>query len=98
MTLEEMKQLVLTGSYDYSAKVRGLMEDGWYSEKDLEVCICTATNIYKKEKDEFGTAADGYKHVILGRDSHGYPFYTCGKVIKDDAGKLYFFITAHEAQ
>jgi hypothetical protein len=98
MTLEEIKQLVLTDSYAYSNKVREFMEDGWFSEEDMEKSICSATRIYKSEKDELGTAVDGFKHVILGRDSHGCLFYTCGKVIKNDEGKLYFFITAHKAR
>jgi len=97
MTLEEIKHLVVTGNYDYSAKVRGLMEDGWYSEEDLETCVCSATGIYKKERDELGTALDGFKYVILGKDTHGCLFYTCGKGKKDDKGKLYFFITARKA-
>ncbi len=97
MTLDEIKQLVLTDKYDYSAKVRGMMEDGWFSEEDLEACICSATSIYKRERDELGTAVDGFKYVVYGRDTGGCLFYTCGKVKKDDAGKLYFFITAREA-
>lgn len=97
MTLEEIKLLVLKGRYHYSDKVRTFIEEGWYSEEDLECCIRNATKIHKMEKDELKASVDGKKYVILGKDTYGCLFYTCGKVIKDAEGKLYFFITAHKA-
>lgn len=97
MTLKEIRLLVLAGKYGYSNKIRKFIEDGWYSEEDLERCISTATKIHKVERDELKTSIDGKKYVILGKDTHGCLFYTCGKVKKDEEGKLYFFITAHEA-
>jgi len=87
----------LKGKYDYSDKVRTFINDGWYCEEDLECCIRTATEIHKVERDELKTAIDGKKYVILGKDTHGCLFYTCGKLKRDENGKLYFFITAHEA-
>jgi len=59
MTLEEIQSLVLTGRYHYSDKVRTFIEEGWYSEEDLEYCIRTATKIYKVEKDELRASVDG---------------------------------------
>ncbi len=97
MDLEDIKSFVLETDYQYSAKIRGNIEDGWYGEEDLECCICHAEKIYKKEKDELKTAVDGKKYVIKGKDTHGRSFYTVGKILKDDNGKFYFFITAHEA-
>lgn len=97
MTLEEIQLLVLKGRYNYSYKVRTFMEKGWYSEEDLECCIRSATKIYKVEKDEKKTSVDGNKYVIIGKDTYGCLFYSCGKIIKDEEGKLYFFITAHKA-
>ncbi len=96
MDLEDIKSLVSKSDYHYSAKVRGFIEDGWYGEEDLEHCICHAEKIYKKENDELKTAVDGKKYVILGKDRYGRSFYTVGKILKDDDGKFYFFITAHE--
>ncbi len=97
MTLEDIQLLILKGRYNYSNKVRTFMEEGWYSEEDLEHCISTSKKIYKRERDESGTSIDGLKYVIFGKDTHGCEFYTCGKVKKDNEGKLYFFITAHKA-
>jgi hypothetical protein len=97
MTLEEIQLLILKGRYNYSDKVRTFIEEGWYSEEDLEHCISAATKIYKVERDELKTAVDGKKYVILGNDTYGCLFYTCGKILKDEEGKLYFFITAHKA-
>ena len=96
MTLDEIRGLVLEDRYNYSGKVRESIEDGWYGEADLEQCISTG-GICKTERDELETSVDGKKYVILGRDTCGDPFYTCGKVIKDEEGKLYFFITGHKA-
>jgi len=37
------------------------------------------------------------KYVILGRDTHGRPFYTVGKILQDAEDRFYFYITAHQA-
>ena len=37
------------------------------------------------------------KYVIVGRDTHGRPFYTVGKVVQGSEGQFYFYITAHQA-
>jgi len=96
--LAVIKELVTKDNYHYSRKVRDFIEDGWFQEEDLEQCICTATGIYKVEDDEFKTAIDGKKYTVLGRDTQGQPFYTCGKMILAEKGRLYFFITAHKAK
>ena len=98
MKLEVIKRLVLAGDYDYSNKVRTFIEDGSFGEVDLEYCIRSATEINKTENDELKKAIDGKKYVILGRDTFGSLFYTCGKIIKGAGGHIYFFITAHEAE
>lgn len=95
--LAVVKQLVMEGNYHYSRKVRDYIEDSCFQFEDLEKCICTATNIHKVEDDDLKEAQDGKKYTVLGRDSHGEPFYTCGKIILGEKGRLYFFITAHEA-
>src|SRR3990172_8951522 len=97
MTLKQIQSLVSERRYNYSNHIRDRIEAGEYGEDDLEHCIRTATGIYKPERDELKIAVDGKKYVIVGEDTYGCLFYTCGKVIKDEKGKLYFFITAHEA-
>jgi hypothetical protein len=97
MTLEQIKVLVARGAYHYGEKVRERIEEGFFDEEDLVQCIYSATRIHKKEKDELGQAVHGMKYVILGKDTHGWPFYTVGKVIRGVEGKLYFFISAHQA-
>jgi len=93
-----IKELVSNGLYHYSYKIRSFIEEGWFQEEDLEHCIETAVNIHKVEEDELKTAVDGKKYTILGRDTQGQPFYTCGKIILGKEGRVYFFITAHEAR
>jgi hypothetical protein len=96
--LSLIKLLVLEGRYHYSRRIRDFIEDGLFAEADLEACIKTPTSIYKVEADDFGQAVDDCKYTILGRDRFRKPFYTCGKILlSEDDQRLYFFITAHEA-
>jgi hypothetical protein len=97
MTLREIQQLVARRRYRYSRKVRDFIEDGYFDEEDLVHCILSATNIHKRERDELRQDVHGMKYVILGRDTHGRPFYTVGKVIQGPTSRLYFYLTAHQA-
>ena len=76
MTLEEIKQLVAQQRYSVFEESLDFIEDGFFEETDLEHCILFATKIHKSERDEFGQAIHGMKHVILGTDTHGQLFYT----------------------
>lgn len=98
MTLEDIKLLVAQRLYRYSEKVREAIEEGSFDEEDLVHCILSANKIHKKKKDELGQAVHGIKYTILGRDTHGRPFYTVGKVIRGVRGKLYFYISGHQAE
>lgn len=90
-----IRKLVRSGDYDFTEKAWGLMEEGWFCEADIERCIDTG-RVCKKQRDEMGAAADGWKYTILGRDCAGAPFYCAGKIVKGDEGKLFLVITAHE--
>jgi hypothetical protein len=94
--LAVIKGLVAVRAYDYSQKVRSYIEDGLFGIEDIEQCILGAFSISNIEPDERGAAADGCKYTIIGADRDGYPFYTCGKLLTQPDGHLYFFITAHE--
>jgi hypothetical protein len=97
MTLAAIKQLVARGRYRYSQKVRAFIAEGFFDEEDLVHCILSANRIHKRERDELRQARDGMKYVIVGRDTHGRPFYTVGKVLPGPQGRFYFYITAHQA-
>ena len=86
MTLGEIQQLVARRRYRYSRKVRDFIEDCYFDEEDLVHCILSATTIHKRERDELGQAVHQMKYVILGRDTHGRPFYTVGKVLRGSTG------------
>ncbi|MBI1928758.1 hypothetical protein HYR99_31495 [Candidatus Poribacteria bacterium] len=73
------------------------MQQGWFDEKDLEESIRTGV-VQKTEKDRFKNSVGNKVYVILGRDTHGKAFYTAGKILRSNEGKIYFFITAHEAR
>ena len=92
-----IKRLVERGDYHYSSKVRDGIERGEFDESDLECCILTARRIRKRERDEMNQAMDRYKYTIIGRDTRGGTFYTCGKMLEAASGKVYYYITAHRA-
>ncbi len=94
--LRIIKALIAEQRYHYSNKVRGFIEEGDFNQEDLERCILSATEIEKAEEDELGLAVDGKKYTIIGTDTLGQSFYTCGKIIRNEQEQLYFFITAHE--
>lgn len=97
--LRIIKALVASRQYQYSRKVQNLIQEGWFDLEDMERCILSASCIQKVEPDELGASVDGYKYTIIGLDTAGMSFYTCGKLIRDeDAQEFYFFITAHEQQ
>ncbi len=97
--LRIIKALVCERRYQYSAKVQEFIELGEFELEDLERCILSAREIQKVEPDEMRVSVDGNKYTVLGLDTHGIAFYTCGKIIRvPDDEELYFFITAHEQQ
>jgi hypothetical protein len=98
MTLAEIKQLISEGRYQYFQKVSDLLEEGYFDIDDMVHCILSATAIYKKERDERGEAIHNMQYVIFGKDTHGQPFYTAGKVRHSREGYVYFYITAHAAE
>lgn len=94
--LRIIKELISSRQYQYSRKVQDYIEEGEFDFEDMERCILSAAVIEKVESDELGVAIDGCKYTILGLDTQGMSFYTCGKLIRNaEAQKLYFFITAH---
>lgn len=96
--LRIIKALVAARRYQYSAKVQNFIEEGDFDLEDMERCILSASAIQKVEPDELETSVDGCKYVILGFDTAGERFYTCGKIVRNNAQELYFFITAHEQE
>ena len=97
--LRIIKELVSSRHYQYSAKIQKFIEEGFFDLEDIERCILSATAIQKVEPDELESAVDGCKYTILGLDTQGFSFYTCGKLIRNgEAQQLYFFITAHEQE
>lgn len=83
--------------YPYSRKIWDFIEDGYFDEEDLVHRILSAMAIHKKVQNEIGQAVHRMKYAILGRDTHGRPFYTVGKVLRGPTGRFYFSITAHQA-
>ena len=66
MTLDDIKMLILKGEYEISSKVGDLIGEGYFELTDVEQCILTATEIYKRERDEYKQSVDGFKYVIKG--------------------------------
>ena len=87
-------ELVRNDHCGFSAKVLQALEDYEFSDEDLKCCVCNGS-VAKSERDEYGEAVDGKKYTILGSAVSGYPFYVCGKIMRDGEGRFFFFITAH---
>jgi hypothetical protein len=95
--LQIIKELIAARKYQYSAKVQNFIQEGYFDLEDMERCILSASVITKVEPDEQGASADGSKYTIIGLDTAGMNFYTCGKLIRnEESQEFYFFITAHE--
>jgi hypothetical protein len=81
---------------EFSGKVWRMIEEDDYTQEDLKECVRTG-RVHKRERDRYREAVDGNVYTIIGRDTRGRLFYTVGKIMSDDEGRYYFFITAHEA-
>jgi len=92
-----IRELVLSGAYHWSKKIQTQIEEGWFSKEDLVECVLTGS-VHKTERDELKDSVGNKKYVIIGRDIHGNPFYTAGKIKRAEDGKYYLFITGHEAR
>ena len=89
-----IKKLVANKDYTYSDKVEEFLRDGFFTFEDIECCILGGY-VYKTMKDKHKNSIGNKVYVIKGKDLCGYDFYTQGKIVKDKAGRIYFFITAH---
>lgn len=92
--LESIKILVLNKHYDYGEKVEDYLAGGYFTLEDIESSILNGS-VYKTKKDKFKNSIGNKVYYIIGKDTHGYDFYTQGKIVKAEEGKGYFLITAH---
>jgi hypothetical protein len=92
--LAYVKYLVSKGRYALSPKAYGQHAEGYYELEDLENSICCG-KVHKTEKDERKECLGNKKYVIVGPDTHGYEFYSVGKIKPSDDGHIYYIITAH---
>src|SRR5574341_1027851 len=92
-----IKQLVVVDrEFRFSEHVYEYIACGEFTPEDPVFCIASARQIEKREKDRVGDSYDGWTYTIIGRDSYGGRFYTCGKIKVRSGMRFYFFITAHE--
>ena len=87
-------ELIAKKQWGFGQKVLDALNACEFTRDDLRQCVLDG-RLDKSERDETGEAADGRKYVIHGRAGGGYPFYVCGKILCDDEGRYFFFITAH---
>ncbi len=92
---KSIRRLVLAERVVLSSKAsRRLFEDG-FSIEDLRESLLSGV-VTKKEQDERKIAR--YKYIIEGPSLSGRTLYSCGKIVKDEKGRDYFLLTAHEAE
>ena len=91
----EILELVRADCWQFSRKVMDALEAGEFEEEDVRACMLHGW-LDKRQKDDQGGSVDGYKYAVHGHDLRGYPFYVCGKIKRDEEGRLFFLIAAHE--
>ena len=89
-----IKKLVANFQYTWSGKVERALEDGYFSFKDIECCVASG-KVHKIKKDRLKDSVGEKIYVIKGKDLSGYDFYTQGKIMRNEEGQIYFFISAH---
>jgi hypothetical protein len=92
-----IKELVARRDYLLTEKVYELLSQGEFELEDLEHSIQFG-RVVKNDFDELKKSIGNKKYTIIGRDTHGYPFYSVGKIQRLDGGKKYLVITAHDAE
>lgn len=60
------------------------------------VSVARCADWSKRERDQQGTAVDGWKDSATGRDTHGRKLYMTGKRVYYDDELCWFVITIHE--
>ena len=91
---EAVREAVAEERWEFSSKVELCLEDGDYTRPDLQCCVLQG-RLDKRERDEYGTALDGWKYTVHGHTIGGRPFYVCGKLKAYADGTVFFYITAH---
>jgi hypothetical protein len=66
--LRIIKELVSSRQYNYSKKVRSLIEDAYFDEEEMERCVLSATSIHKVLSGHPKPANDG--HLKTGQRRH----------------------------
>jgi hypothetical protein len=92
--LRRIRHLVAKGQYRLSVKAYHLQAEGHFELEDFENSI-RCGKVQKTEKDEMKDCIGNKKYVIVGPDSHGYEFYSVGKIKLCSDGHVYYVITAH---
>jgi hypothetical protein len=93
--LAEIRGFAVRNDLLLSGHALTAVEGGELDVDDIQFALMTATEISKRERDEFGGAVDGYKYTIVGKARGGLPIYTCGKIVEWLDGRTYFLISAH---
>lgn len=95
--LRHIRYLVAHKLYALSSKALSLIAEGYFELEDLENSICCGI-VTKIQKDEQNDCLGRKKYVIIGPDTHGYDFYSVGKIKLSADGHTYYVITAHSAK
>lgn len=95
--LDCIQKLVINWDYSISEKVKDALDSGFFTLEDIETSILTGY-VHKRTNDRLKQSIGNKVYHIIGRDTHGYEFYTQGKIIQSEEGKIYFFITAHPSR
>jgi hypothetical protein len=91
-----IRYLVVKRRYVFLGKPQELYEEGYFELEDFENSVCCGA-VVKRERDEMKQCVGNRKYVIVGPDTHGYDFYSVGKIVSESGEYTYVVLTAHGA-
>ncbi len=90
----DIRALVRADRFTLTSHVFDKIANNCWEFDDVIQSLLTGA-IQRAEKDDFGTAIDGKKYVILGSDCYGNSLETVGKIVRGDDGREYLVITVY---
>jgi len=94
--LPHIRYLIVRQRYLLLEKAQQLYREGYFELEDFENSVCHG-EVVKTERDEMRDCKGHKKYVIIGPDTHGYDFYSVGKIKSESGECVYVVLTAHPA-
>ena len=78
----------------HAGEFRDALDLSW----DDVIAVARSASSWKRETDELGTAVDGWKDAVVGRDTSGRELYMCGKWVYLRGEHRWYVVTIHQSR